>query len=270
MVYPHTILVTHHAPSSHPAIEAEMRCQRANRVRRRVTGTGRTIAQPALPVALHLPAWRITYPTCQRPQLLGCRVIAADLVSEFRKSGELSERTTLELGQAQPISYHLEDTHVSEGVVRARIRYGLVCSGSATRVGSGTIEGMAIFLSEAQCAALEHLAAVGGTALIGKRPLTRSTVTSLQRQGLVRVNVPKIGAVTLSDTAKRDWMKSDGGSRETDLAYSVLILAELGGMPDSFWQTDARIALACSVLGITPTQARTWTEEHNEWTPQVA
>lgn len=54
-----------------------------------------------------------------------------------------------------------------------------------------------MFLSEAQCAALEVLRAAGGTARYGTRPLTRRTVTALQRAGWVRINDPRPGYVTL-------------------------------------------------------------------------
>jgi hypothetical protein len=46
--------------------------------------------------------------------------------------------------------------------------------------------------------------------------------------------------------------------RERLLAESVLSIAASGGMPDTFWQTDSRIALACQVLDWTPDQAREW------------
>lgn len=41
-------------------------------------------------------------------------------------------------------------------------------------------------------------------------------------------------------------------------ARNVLIMAALGGMPDTYWQTDRRIASACEVLGWKPEQAREW------------
>lgn len=44
------------------------------------------------------------------------------------------------------------------------------------------------------------------------------------------------------------------------LAKDVLIIAALGGMPDSYWLTDARIKRACKVLDWTPEKARTWAE----------
>lgn len=49
------------------------------------------------------------------------------------------------------------------------------------------------------------------------------------------------------------------------LAKSVLVIAALGGMPDTYWLIDSRIALACRVLGWTPTNARTWAHENNDW-----
>lgn len=39
------------------------------------------------------------------------------------------------------------------------------------------------------------------------------------------------------------------------LARDVISLAAAGGMPDSFWGTDSRIARACEVLGITTDEA---------------
>lgn len=40
------------------------------------------------------------------------------------------------------------------------------------------------------------------------------------------------------------------------LAQDVISMAQSGGMPDSWWLTDTRIARACKVLGITPEKAR--------------
>lgn len=40
------------------------------------------------------------------------------------------------------------------------------------------------------------------------------------------------------------------------LATDVIALAQVGGMPDSYWSSDSRISRACSVLGITPEEAR--------------
>lgn len=45
-------------------------------------------------------------------------------------------------------------------------------------------------------------------------------------------------------------MSNDIESRERDLAKAVLSLADSAGMPDSYWQTDSRVALARSVLGV--------------------
>jgi hypothetical protein len=39
------------------------------------------------------------------------------------------------------------------------------------------------------------------------------------------------------------------------LADAVCDMAAAGGMPDTFWQTDSRIALACEVLACTPDEA---------------
>lgn len=47
------------------------------------------------------------------------------------------------------------------------------------------------------------------------------------------------------------------------LAIDVLALAQVGGIPDTYWATDSRIARACEVLGVKPAEAMTtdWTEE---------
>lgn len=42
----------------------------------------------------------------------------------------------------------------------------------------------------------------------------------------------------------------DFTDQEYALARAVLQLADVGGMPDSFWQTDQRVALARYVLNI--------------------
>lgn len=42
------------------------------------------------------------------------------------------------------------------------------------------------------------------------------------------------------------------------LAKDVLEVAACGGMPDSYWHTDARILRACVALGWTPVEAREW------------
>lgn len=44
------------------------------------------------------------------------------------------------------------------------------------------------------------------------------------------------------------------------LARSVLTIASAAGMPDTYWQTDRRIRLACRALGLTPTRARSSAE----------
>lgn len=48
--------------------------------------------------------------------------------------------------------------------------------------------------------------------------------------------------------------------RLKETAKDVLVLAALGGMPDTYWQTDRRIKRACNVLGWTPEKARRWAE----------
>lgn len=61
----------------------------------------------------------------------------------------------------------------------------------------------------------------------------------------------------------------NASAREEALARSVLVIAQLGGMPDTYWPTDTRIALACSTLGLSPTAARRWAEAHPDWSPDV-
>ncbi len=40
-----------------------------------------------------------------------------------------------------------------------------------------------------------------------------------------------------------------------ELARGLLSLAQVGGMPESYWRTDSRIAIACEALAITPEEA---------------
>ena len=53
-------------------------------------------------------------------------------------------------------------------------------------------------------------------------------------------------------------MNGSGDPRTTveQLALDAISMARAGGMPDEYWSTDPRIERACSVLGITPTEAR--------------
>lgn len=52
------------------------------------------------------------------------------------------------------------------------------------------------------------------------------------------------------------------------LAIDILTIAHVAGMPDTYWQTDARIARACAALAdtgpepVTPANARQWTADH--------
>lgn len=50
-------------------------------------------------------------------------------------------------------------------------------------------------------------------------------------------------------------MLTDAPTRE-QLARDIFTLAQRGGMPDTYWRTDSRIARACAVLGVTPEHAR--------------
>jgi hypothetical protein len=52
------------------------------------------------------------------------------------------------------------------------------------------------------------------------------------------------------------------GDFQRDLAEAVLIMAAVGHMPDTYWPTDSRVALACKALGWTPEQARDWAREY--------
>lgn len=52
------------------------------------------------------------------------------------------------------------------------------------------------------------------------------------------------------------------------LARSVLVMAANGGMPDSFWNTDTRIALACDTLGWSIYEARKWAFGNKRWSPK--
>lgn len=45
------------------------------------------------------------------------------------------------------------------------------------------------------------------------------------------------------------------------LAKDVLMLAAIGGMPDSYWETDRRIGRACKALGWTRTKAYAWAQK---------
>jgi hypothetical protein len=45
------------------------------------------------------------------------------------------------------------------------------------------------------------------------------------------------------------------------LAKDVLMMARIGGMPDTYWHSDSRITRARSELGWTVEQAMVWTNE---------
>lgn len=64
------------------------------------------------------------------------------------------------------------------------------------------------------------------------------------------------------DLSRRDRLPS-----RRELAADALALAQMGGMPDSFWLTDSRIARACQVLGIGPQEAldTDWAPPSDEW-----
>lgn len=55
-----------------------------------------------------------------------------------------------------------------------------------------------------------------------------------------------------------------------NLAKSVLVLAVVGGMPDTFWQTDSRVRLACYALGWSVKEGKDWAEEAaGSWSPDI-
>ena len=45
---------------------------------------------------------------------------------------------------------------------------------------------------------------------------------------------------------------TDPTPREVELAKAVLNLADTAGMPDAYWRTDRRVALARETLGVSP------------------
>lgn len=60
----------------------------------------------------------------------------------------------------------------------------------------------------------------------------------------------------------------DNDPLDVRLARCVLIMAAAGGMPDSFWLSDTRIALAADTLGLTPIEARTWAQRRDPHCPE--
>lgn len=60
----------------------------------------------------------------------------------------------------------------------------------------------------------------------------------------------------------------EGGSGNIvyeQLAKDILTMAKDGGMPDSYWHSDNRIARACYVLNYTPDEACEWAKSHYGW-----
>lgn len=57
-------------------------------------------------------------------------------------------------------------------------------------------------------------------------------------------------------------------TEQISLAIDLLTIAHVAGMPDTYWQTDARIARACAALKdtgpieVTPTNVRQWVADH--------
>jgi hypothetical protein len=59
---------------------------------------------------------------------------------------------------------------------------------------------------------------------------------------------------------------------KADLARAILSLADSAGMPDAYWQSDSRVALARSVLAV-PDEGRyshadLWTDQRGEPRPR--
>lgn len=66
------------------------------------------------------------------------------------------------------------------------------------------------------------------------------------------------------DQMERILLEAGDGTEKTArvrLAEAVLTMAANGAMPDSFWLTDERIALAAKTLELTPEEARDWARE---------
>jgi hypothetical protein len=63
-------------------------------------------------------------------------------------------------------------------------------------------------------------------------------------------------AATLHPDGTDQWGRPTVPVDREQLARDVIALAQVGGMPDTYWLTDSRISRACAVLGITPEEAR--------------
>jgi len=72
----------------------------------------------------------------------------------------------------------------------------------------------------------------------------------------------EVGPPAGLDEAKRHLRQHKSHTRARQLAKDVLTMAANGGMPDSFWLTDQRIARAAAELRMTSEQAREWAHEH--------
>jgi len=53
-----------------------------------------------------------------------------------------------------------------------------------------------------------------------------------------------------------EWGRPTVPPDREQLARDIIALAQVGGMPDTYWLSDSRISRACAVLGITPEEAR--------------
>jgi hypothetical protein len=68
------------------------------------------------------------------------------------------------------------------------------------------------------------------------------------------------------DQRKRTKIHLERAYTLAQLAQGILQLADAGGMPDTFWQSDCRVRMARDVLGI-PADGR-YTHEHLWETPE--
>lgn len=76
------------------------------------------------------------------------------------------------------------------------------------------------------------------------------------RMGITAAASMQAEAMDLVQAARVADVEQQEGPTPRALALALLDLANVSGMPDSYWLTDHRIALACEALGITPVEAR--------------
>src|SRR5437868_6058331 len=70
----------------------------------------------------------------------------------------------------------------------------------------------------------------------------------------------KMRGLMFPSDERRASMSAQPTPYEHDLAVAVLQLADIGGMPDTYWQTDKRIMLAREILDV-PADGR-YTHDH--------